>query len=295
VDTNKQAIVDRRGFLKLAGAGLGGLLLRPSDQALTSAASKDTVAVLYDSSKCIGCRICEQVCKECNNLPIETVPPSELSATTWNLIKKREGVDLADWPFFRYQCMHCTDAACVAVCPSGALYKDERGFTAYDREKCIGCGYCTQFCPYGVPHLETMNLLTGEAKMGKCTFCQDRIWSGVGGPACAEACPVGALVCGPRETLLDQAKKRVTTLHAQGLSDARLYGENEAGGLHRLSIIVAEPGQYNLPEAPLEPTLAHFWQTIVQPLGNLAFGATIVGLLGAFLISRRSIRMEEVR
>lgn len=294
MDTNRQALVDRRGFLKLAGVGLGGLLLRPSDQALASATSKDAIAVLYDASKCIGCRLCEQACKECNCLPVEATPPSDLSATTWNLIKKREGVDLADWPFFRYQCMHCTDAACVAVCPSGALYKDECGFTAYDREKCIGCGYCTQFCPYGAPHLETTNLLTGEAKMGKCTFCQERIWYEEGGPACVEACPTGALTWGSRGTLLDQAKERVATLHTQGLSDARLYGEYEAGGLQRLSIIVAEPEQYNLPVAPLTPTVARIWQDIVQPLGGLAIAGVTLALGVNWLVARREIKIEHI-
>ncbi|HID86314.1 MAG TPA: 4Fe-4S dicluster domain-containing protein [Anaerolineae bacterium] len=198
----------------------------------------------------------------------------------------------ADWHFFNYQCMHCTDAACVAVCPTGALFKDAKGFVAFDEDKCNGCGYCTQFCPFGVPHLRTKNLLTGEAKAAKCTFCQDRIWSGLEGPSCVEACPVKALVWGPREELLDKAKERVTTLHDQGLSEARLYGENEAGGLHRLSIIFGEPGQYNLPEAP-SGAMANVWQNIIQPLGEIAIGATAVGLLLNFLVARRQIKVEE--
>jgi formate dehydrogenase iron-sulfur subunit len=291
---NKRAMLDRRDFLKLSGAGLSGLLLRPSDEVFASASSEDDVAILYDASKCIGCRACESACKECNNLPAEPAPPSDLSAITWNLIKQRKGVDEADWPFFNYQCMHCTDAACVTVCPTGALYKDKRGFVAVDEDKCNGCGYCTQFCPFGVPGLKDVNLITGEAKVGKCIFCcQNQPQEGIGRVACVEACPTGALTLGWRGMLLDEARARVSELKTEGYSGARLYGENEAGGLHRLSIILDEPGQYNLPEAP-PGTIASVWQKIIQPLGEVAFGAAILGVIGAFFVSRRNISMEEV-
>jgi formate dehydrogenase iron-sulfur subunit len=290
---NKRAMLDRRDFLKLSGVGLSGLLLRPSDQFFPSALSEDDVAILYDVSKCIGCRACEEACKEYNNLPVETVPPSDLSAITWNLIKQKKGVDEADWPFFNYQCMHCTDAACVTVCPTGALFKDKEGFVAVDADKCNGCGYCTQFCPFGVPHLRDINLITGQAKVAKCTFCQDKVRAGIGGPSCAEACPTGALTWGRRGALLDEARARVSELKTEGYSGVRLYGENEAGGLHRLSIILDEPRQYNLPESP-PGTIASVWQKIIQPLGEVAFGAAILGVIGAFFVSRRNISMEEV-
>ncbi|MEJ2211964.1 MAG: 4Fe-4S dicluster domain-containing protein, partial [Anaerolineae bacterium] len=199
----------RRDFIKLAGASVGtsaagGVLLAPGG----AHAAADALAILYDPSKCIGCRACQMACKQWNNLPRESndpagiyETPTDLSAITWNIIKLNQNVESGP-RFFNYQCMHCADAACVAACPSGALYKDERGFTAYDREKCIGCGYCTQWCPYGVPHLEVESVLTGKAKAAKCTFCQDRVQQGIGGPSCAERCPVGALTWGPRDTLL---------------------------------------------------------------------------------------------
>jgi formate dehydrogenase iron-sulfur subunit len=290
---NKCTTLDRRDFLKLSGVGLSGLLLRPSDRVFPSALSEDDVAILYDASKCIGCRACEEACKEYNNLPVETAPLSDLSAITWNLIKQRKGVDEAARPFFNYQCMHCADAACVTVCPTGALFKDKEGFVAVNADKCNGCGYCTQFCPFGVPHLRDVNLITGQAKVAKCTFCQDKVRAGIGGPSCAEACPTGALTWGRRGKLLDEAKARVSELKTEGYSGARLYGENEAGGLHRLSIILDEPGQYNLPEAP-PGTVASVWQKIIQPLGEVAFGAAILGVVGAFFVSRRNISMEEV-
>jgi formate dehydrogenase beta subunit len=294
--------VDRRRFLKMLGVGMGGALLTGQEAlASRSLAAEDDVTLLYDTTKCIGCRACQNACKQLYGNPAEPDPtglydaPQHLSADTWTLIKVRTEGPNADWPFFNYQCMHCTDAACVAVCPTGALHQDELGFVALDRSLCIGCGYCTQFCPYGVPHLGNANLYTGEAKSFKCFFCQARVRSGVAGPACAEACPTEALIWGNRGQLLQGAKERVTDLKVQGVNEARLYGEKEAGGLRRLSILVDRPSAYGLPDDPQGSiTFANAWRKIIQPLGSIAFGATVAGVTGAFLLIRRNIRMEEV-
>jgi formate dehydrogenase iron-sulfur subunit len=294
MDSNKRAAVDRRDFLKLAGVGVGGLFLQPSGQASASVPNEEDVAILYDVSKCTGCRACEEACKEYNSLPIEVAPPSDLSAIKWNLIKQRQGVDAAGWPFFYYQCMHCTDAACVMVCPTGALHKDAEGFVAFDQKKCNGCGYCTQFCPFGVPHLGDVNLITGQAKAAKCTFCQEKVRAGTGGPSCAEACPTGALTWGRRGTLLEEAKARVTDLKAEGYKEARLYGESEAGGLHRLSILLDAPLAYGLPvdlQGPI--SFSFIWQKVIQPLGGIAVGATALGLMIDWLVARTQIKVEE--
>jgi len=245
MDNNKRATVDRREFLKLAGVGLGGLLLQPYDQALASAPNEDDVAILYDASKCIGCWACERACKEYNNLPAEPSPPSDLSAITWNLIKQRKGVDQADWPFFNYQCMHCTQASCVSVCPTGAAaYHGE--FVVIDPLWCVGCGYCVTACPFDVPRLGH-GAEKGSAR--KCRFCIDRVSSGQP-PACVKACPTGALEFGDRDVLIAKAHARVAVLNEKDFADANLYGENLLGGLHRLSILLDEPSAYGLPEAP---------------------------------------------
>lgn len=290
----------RRDFLKWSGIGLGlSLLEGPRVLSMDVDPAAGGLAILYDPTKCVGCRACQAACKRWNKLPAEPDPqglyeaPRSLSAKTWNLIKVTVRSS-SDWHFFSYQCMHCADAACVTVCPSGALFKDEQGFTGFRRDLCIGCGYCTQFCPYGVPHLEVVNILTGEAKAAKCTFCQDRVWSGVGGPSCAEACPTGALTWGTRATLVEQGKARVAELQAGGETDARLYGLVEAQGLHRLSILLDAPARYNLPEDPVLPLVAKVWRTGGRWLAGLAGAATLLGVLGSWLISRRAIRMEQV-
>lgn len=302
--------VSRRDFLKLSGATLAGGILFPQPATKARAAQPHDLGILYDSSKCIGCRACQMACKRWNDLPLETeraqrLPaeagsavklydsPLDLSADTWTLIKLNRRSE-TDWHFMNYQCMHCADAACVTVCPTGALYKDERGFTGYDPEKCIGCGYCTQFCPYGVPHLKVESVLTGRGKVAKCTFCQDRVQSGIGGPFCATVCPTGALVWGSRAELVEKAKERVDWLKGQGISSVQLYGEHEAGGLGRLSIIFGEPGEYGWPVNPVAPTVARAWQDIIQPLGTLAFGVAALGVLGFYFLARRNVTMEEV-
>jgi formate dehydrogenase iron-sulfur subunit len=294
--------VNRRDFIKLSGASLSGLLLHPSGQA--QAAGEGELAILYDASKCIGCRACERACKEYNGLTGLDEPNTALSPTSWNLIAAREGVTHGHQPYFSWQCMHCTDAACVMGCPSGALAINERGFVSFDKSKCIGCGYCSQFCPFGIPQLGEVNVVTGAAVATKCTFCQEKFLESVGGvpceaggggPSCAEACPTGALTWGDRETLLAQAKARVSELKSGDHKGALLYGEHEAGGLHRLSILLDEPAAYGLPEDPGgQFFLARLYRKIIQPAGFAIFGVALAGVATAYGLARRNIRMEEV-
>lgn len=252
-------------------------------------------AILTDLSKCMGCRGCQVACKQWNDLPAEATTnrgsyenPPDLSYHTWTRLTfhemEREG-ELA-WLFRRHQCLHCTDAACVHVCPTGALYKDPLGFTGLDPVKCNGCGYCVQFCPFSIPRLGVMNTLTGEAKASKCTFCADRVVNGEI-PACAKTCPAGAMEYGDRDELVARGSARVAELRAKGYDDAYLYGRWELGGLHQMYILQERPSAYGLPENPQFPTLASVWQEIIQPLGVLSLGAAGVGLLINFLVARK--------
>ena len=107
--------------------------------------------------------------------------------------------------FSRRLCMNCLQPACASVCPVGALQKTALGPVVYDADKCIGCRYCMQACPFQVPSYEWNSRLP---KMRKCDMCYER--QSKGKPtACAEACPVGATISGERDDLVAEAHKRI--------------------------------------------------------------------------------------
>ena len=261
-----------------------------------------SAALLLDLTKCTACRGCQAACKQWNDLPAEDTQnvgsyqnPQNLSYDTYTLIHfdehERDDGTLA-WLFLNQRCLHCTNAACVDVCPTGALAHNEMGFVSYEEEKCNGCGYCTQYCPFGIPRLGQVDTITGEAKSSKCTFCQDRTTNGLS-PACAQACPTGAILYGERDELVAKGKQRVEELKAKGRSAARLYGENELGGLHQMYVLETKASVYGLPEDPKYPAGATL-RNVLKPLGNVAIGAALVGSVAAFFITRRNIKMEQV-
>ena len=291
--------LDRRDFVKMLGFGTGaGLLsgLTNTKEGLaastTSTEPDDGNAMLYDALKCVGCRACQNACKEWNSLPAESIGygliydnPSHLSAKTWTLIKARE-YTLRNNPALllcRYQCMHCTEASCESVCPTGSI-SHQGAAVVIDQEWCIGCSYCVQACPFGVPHREH-GTAAGTAK--KCTFCVDRQADGLA-PACVEACPAGALQFGPRGELIAQAKSRVEALRREGYTDATLYGESELGGLHALSILAERPSIYGLPETPPLATS----KTSFQWLSGI-ISASILTALPFWLFFKRKKQQEQ--
>lgn len=251
--------MNRKEFLKASGAGVGlaflaSLLELGRDLRKASAQpAEGAKAVLNDPTRCVGCRACQAACKRWNKLRAESEGyggiydnPESISATTWTLIKHREsnGIVKEKWVFCRYQCMHCTEASCMSVCPTDAISRQHGDSIVIDQEWCIGCGYCVQACPYGVPHKDEE-----EGTARKCTFCIDRTTQGLQ-PACAEACPAGAIVYGDRDELVAEGRKRVQTLLAGGNGSSSLYGETVLGGLHALYVLPEAPSFFGLPEDP---------------------------------------------
>jgi formate dehydrogenase iron-sulfur subunit len=176
---------------------------------------REAKAILVDVTKCIGCRACEQTCKEIHGFAADSEPV--LSATALTVIEPRGD------KFVRRMCMHCQDPACASACPVGALKKSALGPVTYDAGKCMGCRYCMIACPFSVPRYEWTKL---APLVKKCDMCSERVNTG-GVPACVEACPTGASIFGERNAIIEEAQRRV-------LSDPKyvrhIYGSTEVGG-----------------------------------------------------------------
>ena len=284
--------LSRREFMKSLGVATGGCILCRSaglgelDRAVH--ASSD-VAMLIDVSKCVGCWWCYAACKQYNGFPETIMPdpekPPELAPQTWSTlfpVKKDE-----EWHFRKQACMHCTEAACVEVCPTGALSYNSLGFVQYERDLCSGCGYCVEFCPFGVPQMES-NKVTNVG-MAKCTFCKDRVTNGQQ-TACAEACPTGAIKFGKRSELLEEGKKRVEELSKTN-SQAYLYGKSERGGLHVMYVLDDSPESYGLPVGGQLPAavMAH---DVFQLAGYALTGLVVVGLGLNYIVAKASSNKE---
>ncbi|HEX79293.1 MAG TPA: 4Fe-4S dicluster domain-containing protein [Dehalococcoidia bacterium] len=261
-------------------------------------------AILYDSTSCIACRGCQVACKQWNDNPLDKEEnwgdcpqTADISASTWLKIMLNEAKSYGDdtFLFTRRACMHCTDAACIKVCPTGALSRHELGFVTYDKDICSGCGYCMEFCPFGVPQ-STRNTLTGAAKMDKCTLCTtpgaDRMSENYE-PACVKTCPTDALVFGDRDDLVILGNQKVSELKDEGYNNASLYGENELGGLHVLYVLEDSPDRYGLPLTPEFPAMADVWQDIIQPVGLAAGGLLLAGLGLNYIIASRAKAARE--
>jgi formate dehydrogenase iron-sulfur subunit len=118
------------------------------------------------------------------------------------------------WLMMSDVCKHCTHAACLDVCPTGALFRTEFGTVVVQEDICNGCGYCIPACPYGV-----IDRRESDGRAWKCTLCYDRIGDGLT-PACAQACPTESIQFGPLDELHVKAAERVDQLHEKGVDVA---------------------------------------------------------------------------
>jgi formate dehydrogenase iron-sulfur subunit len=258
-------------------------------------------AILFDASRCTACRGCQVACKQWNDLDVQPgvtnrgsyENPPNLGPETWTRISfqeyERDGK--LDWLFLKRGCFHCTNASCVEVCPTKALkHNPATGSVTLEPALCNGCGYCSQFCPFHVPRLDSY-VITGAGKSFKCNLCQDRVTNGQL-PACVQTCTAGALHYGEFGEMAVMGEARASTLKGR-YPAASLYGANILGGLGQLYVLLHEPEVYGLPKNPTY-TVARVWQEVVQPVAGVSFGVGLLGAAVAFVIARRNIRMEDV-
>src|SRR3954447_20717223 len=171
-------------------------------------------------------------------------------------------------------CKHCTHAACLDVCPTGALVRTEYGTVIVQEDICNGCGYCVPACPYGV-----IDQRPDDGRVWKCTLCYDRLSAGQE-PACAKACPTDSIQYGPLDELRERAGHRVEQLHEAGVPEARLYGadpQDGVGGAGAFFLLLDEPEIYGLPPDPVVTThdLVSMWKRVAIAAGGLV-AATVL-------------------
>lgn len=244
-----------------------------------------------DTSKCTACRGCQTACKAWNEKKAEIVEfkgflqtHEDTTPDTLTFVKMHEefkGNYEHEWFFRKHQCFHCTDAACIKVCPEEALSKTETGQVVRDYDKCIGCGYCAQYCPFKIPKINKV-----EKKMYKCTQCADRVANGLK-PACAKTCSPGAIMFGDREEMISAAKARLDLVKKE-YPEANLYGLDILDGTNTFYLLLKTPEYYGLPAKPTVPTAAKIWKDVISPVGKVL----PVAAIGAIAVSAAWIRLK---
>jgi formate dehydrogenase iron-sulfur subunit len=177
-------------------------------------------------------------------------------------------------------CKHCTEAACLDVCPTGALFRTEFGTVVVQEDVCNGCGYCVTACPYGV-----LNKREDDGRIWKCTLCYDRLNVGAE-PACAKACPTDSIQFGALDELHVRAELRLTQLRNSGVPSAQLYGHDPTdgvGGAGAFFLLLDEPEVYGLPPDPVAATrdLPAMWRAAATA------ALCLVGTVAASFLRRR--------
>ena len=221
-----------------------------------------------DTSVCIGCKACEVACKEWNSVPEDGLDltgmsydnTQSLGASTWRHVAFIEqpassngdsgGAENFRWLMSSDVCKHCTHAACLDVCPTGALVRTEFGTVVVQPDVCNGCGYCVPACPYGV-----IDIRKEDGRAFKCTMCYDRLQVGLE-PACAKTCPTESIQFGELDELRERRSRPAASRRPQA-RQPRLYGESPddgVGGQGAFFLLLDEPEVYGLPPAPVVTT-----------------------------------------
>ncbi|EHR72134.1 Fe-S-cluster-containing hydrogenase subunit [Burkholderiales bacterium JOSHI_001] len=208
-------MTQRRAFLGIAAAAVGGVVLAPGIRLIEVAQAAAPAAtgtganpqvrwgLLIDTTKCAeGCTACVDACNSENGLDPK---PSPTSAQWIRKVQIKE-VKTGRAASVPVMCQHCAEPPCVDVCPTGASFKRADGIVLVDRHSCIGCRYCVMACPYKARSFvhEPLSDQKADVPRGKgcvegCTLCVHKLDAGEGNTACAQACSAaghGAILFG---------------------------------------------------------------------------------------------------
>ncbi|MBW2146034.1 MAG: 4Fe-4S dicluster domain-containing protein [Deltaproteobacteria bacterium] len=173
--------------------------------------------IVFHADRCIKCHSCEIACQ------LENDAPPGLRFRRVKSFEEGHFPDARNY-FISSACFHCNDPSCVSACPVGALLRRDDGIVVHFRNKCVGCGYCIQACPFHVPQFSPFH-----HTMRKCSFCSHRVDNGRE-PACVAKCTANALVYYPDGKVPDSINA---------------YGKPER--LHMVYELDRKPGDYQLP------------------------------------------------
>ncbi len=219
-------------------------------------------AFIFDATRCIDCRSCMVACSVENKIDMNK---TRIWVAGIGLKGEFPNLERASMV---YHCMHCNEPDCLSACPVGAYNKRIDGPVLYNSSKCIGCRYCMNACPFGVPHFDFDKGLLEGAFIDKCTMCPQRIDIGLE-PACVATCPTDALVFGERADLVKQAHARIQA-HPDRYVD-HVYGEFENGGTSYLVLSHVPFSELGLPALGERP---------VKEVSEEVMGFTIPFALG---------------
>lgn len=300
--------LSRRSFLR-TGVAAACTLALPGAAAARSD-GHEPLATLLDIRKCVACGACVEACREVNahkfpkpEKPFPEMFPSRVPVMDWT-----DRQDVSDrltpynWLYvdsvsisingqeteinIPRRCMHCVNPPCVKLCPWGAARQLDNGISRIDDGLCLGGAKCKTVCPWKIPerqtgvglYLDLLPSLAGNGVMYKCDRCYDRIAKG-DLPACIEACPENVQFLGPREEIIQKARKLA------GKINGHVYGETENGGTTTIyvspvrfeelgRVMETGPGRPHL--NPVEDTMAR-----ANMLGMAMLLAPVAGIAAA--------------